>query len=279
MDREPGDRRRYEDPQRRERPLVPPAQSARQSGALGARETSGVQVRLGSRNASARARRKPRGRRTGLVMVGVVAGVAALAAGGVLLWPRGADPGAEVGPQTAPGSSAEVTARMPRSGSAIDVGTADGSQYRIAAVNGGIDEGGATPQQSSPPAGSRFAYIEYVLSNPSKERVLLDFPGDVFLKRTLVAEQARGRCMWQAGVPEDMCTPPTRSEVVRRLAGGALVAGDGSDKYLPPGSSYLVRATVEVPVSEQIRRDDLRLYIWKQLYMADRLAKQAPFPG
>jgi hypothetical protein len=184
----------------------------------------------------------------------------------------------DVEPQSA-GSSGRVNAPLPRRGKPVDVGTADGSRYRIAAVNGGIEEGGATPQQSSPPPGTKFAYIEYVLTNPSKERVLLDFPGDVFLERDLVAEQARGRCMWQAGVPEDMCTPPTRSEVVRRLAGGALASGDGGDKYLPPGSSHLVRATVEVPVSERLKRADLRLYIWKQLYMADRLAKQAPFPG
>jgi hypothetical protein len=212
-------------------------------------------------------------------MLGAVAGLVALAAGGVLMWPRGLGLDAGAGPRTEPGSSAEPNAPLPRSGSAVDVGTADGSRYRIAAVDGGIDEGGAAPQQSSPPAGSKYAYVEYVLTNPSKERVLLDFPGDVFLDRNLVQERARGRCMWQAGVPEDMCTPPTRSEIVRRLAGRALVAGDGGDKYLPPGASYLVRATVEVPVSDRIKRDDLRLYIWKQLYMADRLAKQAPFPG
>jgi hypothetical protein len=34
-----------------------------------------------------------------------------------------------------------------------------------------------------------------------------------------------------------------------------------------------------VPVSERTKRTDLRLYVWKQLYMADQLAKEAPFPG
>jgi hypothetical protein len=132
-------------------------------------------------------------------------------------------------------------------------------------------------QQSSPSPGWSFAYIEYILSNPADRQVLLDFPGDVFVKRDLVAEKDRGRCMWQAGVPEDMCTPPARSEVVRTLSGGPLIGGDGG-RYMPPRSSYLVRATGEVSVDRKIKRSDLGLYIWKQLSMADELARQAPFP-
>jgi len=76
-----------------------------------------------------------------------------------------------------------------------------------------------------------------------------------------------------------MCTPPTRSEVVRRLKGGPLIDGEGGDRYLPPGSAYLVRATVEVPLDRPAQgRGDLRLFIWKQLYMADQPAREVPFP-
>jgi hypothetical protein len=180
-------------------------------------------------------------------------------------------------PQTAGGATAPAAGVLPRTGTPIDVATADGSKYRIATVTGGFDERAARSQQSPP--GTSFVYVDYVLTNPSEQQSLLDFPGDVFVRRDLVAPQARGRCVWQPGVPETMCTPPVKSAIVRRLAGGDLQSGDGGDRYLPPGSSFLVRATAEVPVSERTKRTDLRLYVWKQLYMADQLAKEAPFPG
>ncbi|MFC5752280.1 hypothetical protein [Actinomadura rugatobispora] len=302
-------------------PPVPPARRARPSSALGARETSGVQVRLGTRggrgqknrgrdrsrdHAPAVPPRQPppgwpgdpgpgpgprprRRRRKTFAVAGLVSGIAAaaLVAGAIVLLPRST--GVEVRPEpqsvggtsgtgsgTAPGTGSK--GRPPRTGTPVEVGTADGSRYRIAAVTAGADDGGVAPQQSSAPVRASSPYIDYVLTNPSRQRVLLDFPGDVFLRRALVAPQARGRCMWQAGVPETMCTPPIRSEVVRTLSGGRLEPGDGGDRYMPPGASYLVRATVDVPVAKGIRRSDLRLYIWKQLYMADRLAKEAPFP-
>jgi len=36
---------------------------------------------------------------------------------------------------------------------------------------------------------------------------------------------------------------------------------------------------VQVPVDKRLKLGDLRLYIWKQLYMDDQTAKLAPFPG
>ncbi|MBG6093390.1 hypothetical protein [Actinomadura viridis] len=251
-------------------------------GALGARETSGVQVRLGERRRSRRAPRR-RSRRGVVLAGGLAAGGAAavVAAGATILLPFGGD-GEET--RTPPRSVNGVTSPMatgsaPRAGEPVEVGTADGSRYRLAAVRAGTDDGAEASRRSSPPAGSTFAYVEYTLANPSRQDVLLDFPGDVFVRRALVPEQARERCMRQAGVPENMCTLPIRSEVVRRLSGGALEPGDGGDRYLPPGSSYLVRATVEMPVDKRIRRGDVRLYIWKQLYMGDRTARLVPFPG
>ncbi|TDD69743.1 hypothetical protein [Actinomadura rubrisoli] len=251
------------------------------TGPMGRRETSGVQVRLGSREARKRARRARRaGRRRGLVAVGVFV-LAALVTAGLVLTSGSKDggDGGDGGAAAGGGPPGAAAGRLPRSGAPIEVGTADGAKYRIAAVTGGVSDGVMTSVQSSPPAGTSFAYVEYVLTNPTRQKVLLDFPGDVFVKRDLVTPQARGRCMPQAGVPEDMCTPPTKSDVVRRLAGGGLIAGDGGDKYMPPGASYLVRATVDVPVERRLTRADVGLYVWKQLYMADQLAKQAPFPG
>ncbi|SNT61668.1 hypothetical protein SAMN05443665_106517 [Actinomadura meyerae] len=253
------------------------------TGPMGVRETSGVQVRLGPRERARERARERRanggaGRRSGLVAAGVLV-LAALVTAGLVLTPGSGDDGG-TGTGTAPSGGEQPpagTGELPTAGKPITVGTADGSQYKIAAVSDGVSGGLETASQS-PPSGTSFAYIEYILSNPTQKQVLLDFPGDVFVKRNLIAANARGRCMPQAGVPEDMCTPPTKSQVVRHLSGGALVAGDGGDKYMPPGSAFLVRATVDVPVDRGIKRSDMGLYVWKQLYMADQLAKQAPFP-
>ncbi|MEU5990840.1 hypothetical protein ABZ806_17860 [Spirillospora sp. NPDC047418] len=248
------------------------------AGPMGVRETSGVQVRLGSRERERdRQARRRAGRRSGLVAAGVLV-LAGLVTAGLVLTPGSGDDGGTDAAPTSGEQSPVGTAEMPDAGNPITVGTADGSKYRIATVTSGVSDGVAPTSQSSPPSGTSFPYVEYILSNPTQKRVLLDFPGDVFVKRSLVTPDAQGRCMPQAGVPEDMCTPPTRSQVVRHLAGGNLVPGDGGDKYLPPGSSFLVRATVDVPVNRAVKRSDMGLFVWKQLYMADQLAKQAPFP-
>lgn len=247
------------------------------TGPMGVRETSGVQVRLGSREREReRMARRRAGRRSGLVAAGVLV-LAGLVSVGLVLT-RGSGDGGTGASSSASGPRPNADVRLPRAGTPIEVGTADGSKYKIATVTNGVSDGVVTTFQSTPPSGTTFAYIEYLLTNPTDEKVLLDFPGDVFVKRELITPDARGRCMPQAGVPEDMCTPPTKSRVLRRLAGGELIPGEGGDKYLAPGATYLVRATVDVPVQDTITRADMGLYVWKQLYMADQLAKQAPFP-
>ncbi|MCP2337154.1 hypothetical protein [Actinomadura rupiterrae] len=256
----------------------------RSSDEIGVRETSGVEVRIASsrseRNRIRREERGRSGRRKGLLVCAGVLVVAAAAAGAFVLIPGSdsekGDPGTAAIDGNPPASSTQSTA-MPKTGTPVTVGTTDGYQYQLAAVDSGVGEGAST-QQTTAPSGYGFAYVEYVLSNPTAKKVLLDFPGDVFVKRTLVQSAARGRCMPQAGTPEDMCTPPTHSDVVRSLRGGQLIKGDGDDKYMPPGSAYLVRATVDVPVEKELKTGDLRLFIWKQMYMADQTAKEAPLP-
>ncbi|MFG2006764.1 hypothetical protein ACGFNU_47225 [Spirillospora sp. NPDC048911] len=252
------------------------------TGPIGVRETSGVEVRLGTRGARSRARaerRKRTGRRQGIIVTSVGAGVVAILTGGALIATGvGGKSGGAGG--TTLGSQSEGQGRVPRSGQPVAITTAEGAQYQVAAVSGGVAAGGEPTVQSSPlPSGSAVAYIDYVLSNPSNQKVLLDPPGDVFVKRNLVGRQARGRCMWQAGVPEDMCTPPTQSRVLRRISGGELEAGDGGDKYMPARSSYLVRAIVEVPVDKRLKRNDLRLYIWQKRFISGQYAQAAPFPA
>ncbi|MFV2178209.1 hypothetical protein ACFHW2_07405 [Actinomadura sp. LOL_016] len=283
---------------RDERPLAPRQEEpASTTGPVGTRETSGVQVRLGSRGGRGRGRgeraraeqaadvgsrpgrRRGKGRRAGLVAAGVVA-LAGLVMGGVVLSSGtredGAGQAALGGGGERPNGTASVA--LPEAGRPVEVGTADGSRYRIAAVTAGVGDETMASALPAPPSGTSYPYIEYLLTNPKDEKVLLDFPGDVFVKADLVASDARGRCMPQAGVPEDMCTPPTESRVVKALAGGELLPGDGGDKWMPPGSSYLVRATVTVPVDRRIDGTDLGLYVWKQLYVSDQLARPAPFP-
>ncbi|KAB2348033.1 hypothetical protein [Actinomadura rudentiformis] len=251
------------------------------TGPIGVRETSGVEVRLGSRSGRNRAqaeRRKRAGRRRGLILTAVVTGVAAMIAGGAVFAIGFGEKSGGGDPPTNSRSGSQGAA--PRSGKPVAITTAEGAQYQVAAVNGGVSAGGEPTVQSSPlPAGSAVAYIDYVLSNPTDQKVLLDPPGDVFVKRNLVARQARGRCMWQAGVPETMCTPPTQSEVIRRISGGELEAGDGGDKYMPARSSYLIRAMVEVPVDRRLTRNDLRLYIWQKRFVSGQYAQPAPFPN
>ncbi|HEY8479225.1 MAG TPA: hypothetical protein VIL71_05265 [Spirillospora sp.] len=250
--------------------------SSSSTGPMGVRETSGVQVRLGRRERHAQRRERERGGRRGwLVAVGVLVLTGLVTAGLVLTGgPGGGGKTSTAAGRNGPGG---VAGPLPPAGTPVEVGTADGARYRLATVGNGIGED-AAGWSSAPPSGTAFPYIEYLLTNPTNDNVLLDFPGDVFVKRRLVTAEARGRCMPQAGVPEDMCTPPTRSEVVRRVAGRDLIPGDGGDKYLPPGSTVLVRATVDVPVDSDITRADMGLYVWKQLYMADQLAKLVPFP-
>ncbi|RFU38850.1 hypothetical protein DZF91_25515 [Actinomadura logoneensis] len=259
-----------------------PSFPARTSDELGVRETSGVDVRIASsRSERHRIRREQRGRagrRKGLLAGAGLLVVLAAAVGAFVLMP-GSDGGKGEGDPSA-GASRSVPTRsgpMPKTGTTVSVATADGDRYQLGVVDTGTSEGTAT-QQTTAPSGYGFAYVEYVLSNPGREKVLLDFPGDVFVKRSRVESSGRARCMPQVGAPEDMCTPPTHSDVVRSLRGGQLVAGDGDDKYMPPGSAYLVRATVDVPVEKQLKTGDLRLFIWKRLYMGDQDAKEAPLP-
>lgn len=260
-----------------------PSYTARGSDELGVRETSGVEVRIGSsrseRNRLRREQRGRDGRRKG-VLIGAGALVVAAAAVAALVLIPGSDGGKDGGTAASGGGTPSVPAQggaMPKTGTQVTVATTDGSRYQLGVVDTGTAEGAAT-QQTTAPTGYGFAYIEYVLSNPGKEKVLLDYPGDVFVKLSRLEKSARGRCMPQVGAPETMCTPPTHSDVVKTLRGGQLVAGDGEDKYMPPGSSYLVRATVDVPVAKTLRPGDLRLFIWKRLYMGNQDAKEAPLP-
>jgi hypothetical protein len=175
------------------------------------------------------------------------------------------------------GGSSQVQA--PRTGPAVEIATAGGYRYRLAAVGGGVDTGAASTMQSSPSPGMSYVHADYVLGNPLDKPVLLDlYTVDVFIKRDLLPKRTRGLCMWHNGVPEDMCTPPARPQVMSRLAGDPPTGGTGGDRYMAPGASYVIRVSVDVPLAEEPGPGDLRLYVWKPTYMADALVKEVPFP-
>ncbi|WP_433333028.1 hypothetical protein [Spirillospora sp. CA-294931] len=246
---------------------------------LGTLDTSGVQVRLGRLEALEERREK---RRKGLLAAGAasVLVVAAAVTAAMLLIP-GSD-GKEGNSASSGAPDAAPKAVIPKTGTPVEVSTADGTRYRIAAVAGGSDQGdrgAVAPQQSSAQTGPAYAYVEYVLSNPSDKKALLNFPGDIFINRDAVAVQERGRCLPQTGVTDDLCTGPVRNEIVRKLSGDALIPGSHGDRFLAPKSSYLVRATSELAVVRSPQSGELGLYIWKRLYMADEPAKLAPFPS
>ena len=261
------------------------------AGQPGPRETGGVEVRLRPRaNERKRARERERerererrrgrrarrrtGRRGPLAVAGVLVLVGLVTIGLVLT--QGAE-GAD-GTQAGEAGSSLENVELPPAGTPVEVGTADGFRDRLAAVSSGLNEEAVTASQATLPSGTSFPYIDYLLTNPTNKKVLLEYPGDIFVRRDHVAPSGRARCEPQAGVPDSMCTPPTWSKVVRRLRGGELISGEGGDKYMAPGATYLVRVTVEVPVKRNAGLADIRLYVWRQLYMADKPAKPVPFP-
>ncbi|TDC63611.1 hypothetical protein E1200_21860 [Actinomadura sp. GC306] len=243
------------------------------------RDSGGVDVKLGPRARERerarreRAARRARGRAL-LVTLGVLV-LAGLVTIGVVLT-SGSDGN---GTQAGGGSGAKpVDVEPPPAGKPLEVSTADGYRYRVAAVSNGLNEDAVTEAQTELPSGTSFPYIDYLLTNAGEEEALLDYPGDPFVKRELVAEDARERCEPQGGAPDDMCIAPAKSEVVRRLVGGELVDGDGGDKYMPPGSTYLVRVTVQVPVDRDLTSSDIGLYVAEQLFVGTDPAKHVPFP-
>jgi hypothetical protein len=217
-----------------------------------------------------------------LGLAGAVAGaiaVGAIAASVVMLGPHGSDrdrPIVGTAGDAADGGAAPsgVPARIPAgtaapAGPVLSVTTPDGYRYSMAAVAAGTRE---------PVAGSVRAYADYVLSNTQNRPILLDFPADLFIRRAMVPKTALGRCMPQPGVPGDMCTLPDQAQIVLRLRNSKEPIVNGADTFIPPGASYVVRVTTDLPVKKNAVRDDLRLYVWNVRFTTDRKAIEVAFP-
>lgn len=241
-----------------------------------ARESGGVEVRLSPRARAREAGRVRRRRNGGLLAALGVVVLAGLVTAGVVLTSGPAGGGGAVADE--PGTHSD-SAELPPAGTPVEVGTADGFRYRLAAVATGFSRRAQSASGVQRSSGRGYPYVDYLLTNPTGEKALLEYPGDIFVRRGLVDPSARARCEPQGGIPAALCTPPTTSAVVRRLAGGELVPGDGGDKYLPPRSTYLVRVTVRVPVDRRVTRRDIALYVWEQIFVGTEPAKRVPFPN
>ncbi|HEX2314902.1 MAG TPA: hypothetical protein VHJ17_14260, partial [Thermomonospora sp.] len=158
------------------------------------------------------------------------------------------------------------------------VTTPEGDRYVMAAVRGAVGQaplGGL----ARPPAGRGYAHVDYVLTNPHRRPVLLDFPPNAFLRRAVVPPEFAERCVFREGAPEEVCDVPGRTRLIGRLPGSADLVRQDADLFLAPRSSYLVRTVAEAPVPDSAGQRDVGLFVWQVRFTRDRLARRVPFPG
>lgn len=239
-------------------------------------------ARSQSRRSAHRRRRTRRAARLGVAggVTGVL-GVAAVAGLIVVVRAHGdhdaAAPrtvAARAGTQRGSGSLSRL-----KTGSRLDVSTPDGYSYSLAAVKAGTADRPLASTTVRPTDGTTLGYIDYVITNTGTDAALLDFPADLFVKRSRVPSSvlAKNRCMPQPGAPSDMCTLPDHTDVVNTLGFAPPSSQDG-DQYIPAGASYLVRVATDMPVDTSVSSSDLRLYVWNPRFAPGRRAVEAPLP-
>ncbi|OLT28971.1 hypothetical protein BJF79_10755 [Actinomadura sp. CNU-125] len=233
-----------------------------------------------------RRRRKPE--RTGAGRLGLAGaltgavGIAAIAAGIVVLRPGSGDAGGGSEPARASGASGAsptVGSRpAPETGASVSFTTPEGYGYSLAAVGSGTDAKplGAT---EAPPSGTTYAYADYVLTNTQRRPVLLDFPADLFMPEAQVPKDAQERCMPQSGIPEDMCTLPNHSEIIARVDRAEPPFEEAGTRMMPAGASYLVRIASDLPVRTGVSAGDLKLFVWNARYTSDLTGIELPYPS
>jgi len=217
---------------------------------------------------------------TGVLGVGAVAGLFVVV--------RAHGDRTEPTPRTVAARTSATSVKGPRSGGVrslaqlktgakLDVSTPDGFSYSLAAVKAGTSDRPLASTRTAPPNGATLGYVDYVITNTGTAPALLDFPADLFVKRSFAAGTARNRCMPQPGAPADMCTLPDHTDVVNTLGFAAPRTKD-EDQYIPAGASYLVRVATDLPVSTSTGGRDLGLYVWNPRFAPDRRAIEVPIP-
>ncbi|RAY12036.1 hypothetical protein DPM19_27200 [Actinomadura craniellae] len=226
---------------------------------------------------SHRRHRARRRRGTSAALAGTlagVAGIAAIAIGVVALRP-------DDGGRPAAASSASPDASSlpsPGTGPVLNLTAPEGYAYGLGAVKAGTSDR-PLPRSTPPPADGTYPYVDYVLTNRGSGPALLDYPADLFVRRSLVPEDVRGRCMPQPGVPDDLCTLPAESQVIGRIGGSRPPDQQPSgDIMMPAGASYLVRVAAQLPVGKKAGADDLRLYVWHVRFVSDRKGVEVALP-
>ncbi|MCW2918301.1 MAG: hypothetical protein JWN52_6369 [Actinomycetia bacterium] len=256
----------------------------------------GIEVRIGHGAARAHERRlaweaRRSGRRTTMRNVGLGAGsliVAAGVAAAVLFWSDSAGSRPQKGHESSsvnPMSVGEIgPVDTPKTGQAITVNATQGevNALRLAAAGGGAADRPLRKTGTPAPAGQTYAYADYVLTNTLSRPVLLpdlsSGPADLFVKRDVVPQTLRTRCMPQAGAPKDSCTLTNEQKIIGLLGGSAAPTIQDGDQYMPAGASYLIRIETTLPVRVGLKQADLGLYVWQALYVPDRVARLIAFP-
>lgn len=167
----------------------------------------------------------------------------------------------------------------PKTGQPVRVGTPEGFAYTLAGVSGGT-RGDIGLAKGAAPGGALYAYAEYILTNTGQQPALLDFPAELYVKRSSVPLAARSRCSPQPGTAPGLCAPPSRSEVVGGLGNAKPLVKDGTGAtYIPVGASYLVRTVMDAPVAGDVPQEEIGLYIASVRFTGDRIARAVPFPA
>ncbi|TDC68114.1 hypothetical protein E1200_12650 [Actinomadura sp. GC306] len=227
-----------------------------------------------------RRRKKTRAGRLGLAgaLTGAL-GIAAVAVTIVILRPDGGAGGAApTAPAGQGGADAGPSVPSPRAGPPLNFTTPEGYGYSLAAVEAGTDPA-PLGEPKAPPPGTTYAYADYLLTNNQRRPVLLDYPADLFMPKSQVPASARERCMPQAGVPDDMCTLPNRSEVTARVDGAEPPIDENGTTMMPAGATYLVRIASELPVKDGVSPGDLGLFVWNARYTSDLTGIELAFPN
>ncbi|WP_433183867.1 hypothetical protein [Actinoallomurus sp. CA-150999] len=239
--------------------------------------------------ASHRSHRRKKARNTArLAIAGGVTGVAGVVAvAGLMFTLRSHGSRTEDEPSTMAATTNAAGARPAhrrtlaqlKLGPKLDLSTPDGYLYDIAAVGAGTADKPLSGTKTPPPEGATLAYVDYVITNSGTDPALLDFPADLFVKRSALPDSvaATGRCMPQPGAPSDMCTLPDSTEVIDTL-GFAPPKSQEGDQYIPAGASYLVRVATDMGVKKETQPGDIGLYVWNPRFVANRQAVQVELP-
>ncbi|MEO5874490.1 MAG: serine/threonine-protein kinase [Streptosporangiaceae bacterium] len=220
--------------------------------------------------AAQRAERK-RDQNRNLIVAGAVATLLVAVLGIFLLRPSSDD--GEQDPQGGASQAVQTDGATPTVkppvGTPISLTSTANVSYTIQAVEGGVESR----------EGQKYAYIDYVLSNPLTRPVPLEKPGDLFLDKDQVTEGTRS--MVQPGAADGMVTTGNDTRIVARIEGSGPVFQDqdGQDMMAAAGS-YMLRIQTTDPVRSTLDPDkDLKLYVWQPIFVTDRKARLIPFPG